>query len=232
MDLEVAGANGDVEAVAVAACLVQRPGDRRLADAVEAKRPPFAEARALEDVADRLGLERSRPKPLELPGRAGEHDHGRAPVFSTKPGAVPARPIDIAPSGSVACLRTPCAKSAYGLPSRSANDRETASISASRSSSTTSSTPAARATISTVRSSCVGPEPAGDDAEIGLECFAQRGLEIGGIISDDRDARGIEAEREHGVREKRAVAVAAVAADELAAGGDDRHTRPRDRAAP
>jgi len=30
----------------------------------------------------------------------------------TMPGAVPARPSDLAPSGSDACLRTPCAKSA------------------------------------------------------------------------------------------------------------------------
>src|SRR5207253_2704834 len=50
-------------------------------------------------------------------------------------------------------------KSAYGRPRRSATAREIASISRASSSSTTSSTPAARARSSTVRSSWVGPRP-------------------------------------------------------------------------
>ena len=69
------------------------------------------------------------------------------------------------------------------------------------------------------------PQPSGDDAEIGLEPVAERRLELLGSIADDRDARGIEPEREHCVREKRPVAVVAVSAHELAPGGDDRHPR-------
>ncbi len=77
----------------------------------------------------------------------------------TSPGAVPARPIETAGAGLVACFVTPEAKSPYGLRSRSATAREIDSISCSSASSTTSSSPAARATTSTVRSSCVGPRP-------------------------------------------------------------------------
>ena len=40
----------------------------------------------------------------------------RAVRLSTRPGAVPARPSEMPPSGSVACLRTPVVKSVYGLP--------------------------------------------------------------------------------------------------------------------
>ena len=42
VDLEVARTNRDVDALPVAARLVQRPCDGRLADAVEAKRAPAA----------------------------------------------------------------------------------------------------------------------------------------------------------------------------------------------
>src|SRR5262249_12000040 len=66
---------------------------------------------------------------------------------------------EIAPSGSVACLRTPSSKSAYGRRNRSATARETAPISAWRPSSSTSLRPATPATTSTVRSSWVGPRP-------------------------------------------------------------------------
>ena len=167
VDLEVAGADGHVEAIAVAARLVQRPGDRRLAHAVE-RSVLRSRWRARSSTA-RTGasVQRGRPQPLELARGAREHDHGRALCLSTNPGAVPARPMEIAPSGSVACFRTPCAKSAYGLPRRSANDRETASISASR-------------PLSTTRLDVGGPcdhlhravvvcrsQPPGHDAEVG-----------------------------------------------------------------
>ncbi len=81
------------------------------------------------------------------------------PCRARRPGAVPARPSETAPSGSVACLTTPGAKSAYGRRRRSATVRETRSISASSSESTSMARPATRATSSSVRSSCVGPSP-------------------------------------------------------------------------
>ena len=163
------------------------------------------------------------------PGGPGRTTTAAPPLWRTKPGAVPASPIEIAPSGSVACLRTPCAKSAYGLPSRSAYERETASICALQV--LVDGQAHAGGAGDHLHGAIVvrRPEPARDDAEIGSEPFAQRGLEIGRVVSDDRDPRGVETEREHGMREKRAVTVPPVATDELAAGGDDRHTRPRGR---
>ena len=67
------------------------------------------------------------------PRRAGQDDRRpRRRSRARSPGAVPASPSEIAPSGSVACLRTPVSKSAYGRRSRSAIVREIASISSLR----------------------------------------------------------------------------------------------------
>ena len=90
------------------------------------------------------------------PGRMTTTQRSRS---RTSPGAVPARPREIEPSGRVACFRTPALKSSYGRRRRSAIIRETAPICSSSSGSSTSGRPATRATSSTVRSSCVGPRP-------------------------------------------------------------------------
>ena len=76
-----------------------------------------------------IRLERPRPEPLQLraagPGRTTTT---ASRARRTSPGAVPARPSETAPSGSVACLRTPASKSAYGRLRRSATAREMPSI--------------------------------------------------------------------------------------------------------
>ena len=118
VDLEVAGADRHLDAVPVAPRLGERRRDGRLAGAEEAQdaaaraRSPASSTRA-----ERRRLERARPEPLQLAGRPGQHDDDASlPLSRTRPGAVPAMPSTIAPSGSVACLRTPAAKSAYGRP--------------------------------------------------------------------------------------------------------------------
>ena len=68
-------------------------------------------------------------------------------------------------------------------------------------------------------------QPAGDDAQIGLQPFAERSGELTGRVADDRDPCRLEAEREQLAGEKRPVQVGPVAADELAAGDDDRCPR-------
>ena len=73
------------------------------------------------------------------------------------------------------------------------------------------------------------PQSSGHDAEIGPERVAERRLELVRRVADDRDARGIEAERERRVREERPVAVVAVSTHELAARGDDRDPGSRGR---
>ena len=66
-----------------------------------------------------------------------------------------------------------------------------------------------------------GSKAAGDDAEIGLEAFPESRLELCRVVADDDDPAWIDAEREQLPGEERPVQVAAVAADELAAGDDD-----------
>ena len=181
MDLEVPRADRRLHPVPVATRLGERPCDGGLRGAVETQDRSTALRRSLQHPPDGRGLERARPQALELARRAGQHhDDGRARRYRARsPGAVPASPRESAPSGSVACLVTPVANSVYGLPMRSANVREIASICCSRPASTTSARPATRATISTVRSSWVGTEPTGDEAEIGgREPSASAALEI------------------------------------------------------
>src|SRR5206468_9546845 len=65
------------------------------------------------------------------------------------------------------------------------------------------------------------PEPARHDAEIRLEPILQRRLELGRIVADDLDPRRLDAEAQQLRSQKRAVAVVALPANELAAGDDD-----------
>src|SRR5207302_1793135 len=70
VDLEVARADRRLDAVPVAARVGERLRDRRLARAEEAQDAPSRWTRALEQAAERVGLERTRPQPPELVGRA------------------------------------------------------------------------------------------------------------------------------------------------------------------
>ncbi len=70
-------------------------------------------------------------------------------------------------------------------------------------------------------------EAARDGDELGVrDGLAERPLELDRIVSDDVDAHRLEPEREQGAREERAVQIRALAADELAAGDDDRGPGP------
>src|SRR5205807_1978408 len=75
-------------------------------------------------------------------------------------------------------------------------------------------------------------EPARDDAEIGSQPFAEGSLQLLRPVADDRDPRRLEAEAKRLAREKRAVPVGPLAADELAAGDDERGARPARKAQP
>ena len=160
MDLEVAGADRRLHPVAVAAGVRERLRDGGLADAEEAQPPQLRRLRAREQRAARA---RSRAPLATGAAARPAGPAARRPRCRRARARGPARcrraRASSAPSGIVACLRTPASKSAYGRPSRSAKAREMAPICSCSSSSTRSPTPAARATSSTVRSSCVGPSP-------------------------------------------------------------------------
>jgi hypothetical protein len=69
------------------------------------------------------------------------------------------------------------------------------------------------------------PEPAGDDTQVSLQPFPERGRELARLVTDDGDAGRSDPERQQLAGEERAVQVGALAADELAAGDDNRGAR-------
>src|SRR6187399_223587 len=68
-------------------------------------------------------------------------------------------------------------------------------------------------------------EPARDEAEIRLKPLTQRALELLGVVADNRDPRRLETQPQQLLRQERAIPVGPIAADELAAGGDDEPAR-------
>ena len=66
------------------------------------------------------------------------------------------------------------------------------------------------------------PEPSGDDEQVGRQALAECRLQLLGLVSDERDSRGLEASPRQLLGEKRAVRVAAPAPHELATCDDDR----------
>ena len=142
--LEVMRADRDLDALALSPA---RSTTRATADSGSPKNRRIAVVGRcrLQHALNAAVFDRPRPQPLELPRRSGEHNHDAPSTSETRPGAVPARPSDSAPSGIVACLRTPCSNSSYGRRTARRSPRTTAPISRSRAGSTTSSRPATRA---------------------------------------------------------------------------------------
>ncbi len=148
-----------------------------------------------------------------------------APRSSTTPGAVPARPSEIPPSGRVACLRTPVANSrvraaeALGDPVR---DRPDLALELFVEDERTTGDPCHELHRSIV---VRRPEATGDEAEIGLEALLEGARESLDTVSDDGDPGRIETEPHCLGGEERPVPVLTVTAHELGARDDDR--RPR-----
>jgi len=71
------------------------------------------------------------------------------------------------------------------------------------------------------------PEPARDDAEVCLEPFPQRRLQLRGAVADDRDARRLDPQAQQLRGQERPVSIRALAPDELAARHDDDPARAR-----
>ena len=120
-----------------------------------------------------------------------------------------------------------CSKSAYGRCSRSATARETAPICSSSSCVDDELEP--RRARDHLDGAVVvrRAEAAGDEARVGFQRVSERRFELGGVVADDRDPRRLEPVAKRLGREERAVPVSPLAADELAAGGDDRRPRAR-----
>ena len=195
-------------------------GRRRTRSPEEAEDPPYARARPREDVTHRLRLERGRPEPPELPGRAGSTTTAeRGFPTRTPERSRQARARSRRPAGSPACARLLRSRCTAGAGARKrAGDAFDLPLEPS---SRTSSTPAARA------HGLDGPvvvrraEAARDEAQVGREALGQRGPQLVRPIADDDDPRGLEAETQRLLGKERPVPIGALAADELAPGDDD-----------
>jgi hypothetical protein len=225
VDLEVARADRRLDAVAVSSGVRKRLRDGRLARAEEPKSAQLGRLCQREHALDRLGLERSRPQPLELAGRprqdddhalaALEHEPGRGSREAKRQGSVgdgrllPDARLEVDVRTTQALRKT--ARDPFDLTVQALVHMEP-------------------------DSGCAGDELDGpivvrwaeaarDDAEIGGGGLDERRGELLLGVAHDHDPRGVEPEPQELGSEERSVEVAPVAADELAAGDDDH--RPR-----
>ena len=143
---------------------------------------------------------------------------------TTRPGAVPARPSEIAPVGQRRLLAD-ALREVRVRPLHPLGDHaRDASICASSSSSTSqlrARRPSPRPRPCGRRGSA-RDRPRHATRSAAATRLAQRRLELGRVVADDVDPRRLEPEREQRAGEERAVQVGALAAHELAAGDDDR----------
>ena len=159
---------------------------------------------------------------------------GPSSTATTSPGAVPAGSITSAPRGIIACLRFAARSASGSKRMRRAKPAMIRAIFCSMPSSSSSSTPAKRATISAVRSSAVGPSPplvTISRAPL-VRHEAQAGLEVVGAVADDEDVRDLDAELGEALRDPGTVAVADPGRDHLGAGHEDPRAHARGRGGP
>ena len=154
MDLEVAGTDRDFDAISVSARVGQRLRHGGLCRAEEAQHTADRKGRRSQHALD--GLASREPAATAGGARAAAREARRRRTvrIEHEAGSGSGQPSEIAPSGTVACFRTPVSKSAYGRPRRSAITARSPR-SGPRDLVDTSGAPATCATSSTVRSSCV-----------------------------------------------------------------------------
>ena len=193
MDLEVAGADRRLDAVAVAAHVRERLRHGRLGRAEEAEHArPRRGARQHTPHGRRL--QSARPQPAQLAGRAGHHDDDAPVRVDDEARRGSGGPEHVAPSGSRRLLAHALREvrvrpSAGGRRGRARSPRSPLELA-----STTSGRPATFATSSTVRSSWVGPRPPETRQRSASHAATQRALELVRAVADDGDARRLETE--------------------------------------
>ena len=225
VDLELACTDRHVHPLPLAASGSQRLGDGRLGRPEESQHAVRAPRSARQNPLHRRGRERTRPEPLQLARRARKDDddavsgvENDAWCRSRKPQRD--RPLGkrrlLAHAGRELRIRATeslgdCTRDGSDLPLECLVEEER---------------PTGDASDELDRTVVVRrTEAARDEAEIGLEAFGERTLEILDAIAHDRDSGGVESEP-HDLRgEERPVAVLPLAANELGARDDDR--RPR-----
>ena len=195
MDLELARADRRLDPVPVAARGRERLRDGGLRRPEEAQRPcgpAPARGRAPAAPAARpaRAARAAAAHAAGLAGRRRRHDPSPARARAPSPrGRASARP----PGSSPACVTPGVELGVRASEALGDHLRHRRRSHARAPPSTTSSTPAARATRSTVRSSWVGPRPPETRQRSASKPFRERAVEILRPVADDRDPLGLEA---------------------------------------
>ena len=229
MDLEVARADRHLDALGLPARRRRAPGRRptRLRRRSAARVALRGAARASRR-CERLELERRRP---ELPAARGAgraaRPRGRPRARAAVPGRFRRARRRARPSGIVACLRTPGAKSRVGLAAacrearaRSASMRSSSSLSSAQrqpGGARRAARPCGRRGSARARRR----RPAGRVASPSRSAAASSSR----VVADDPDLCRLDPEREQRARQVGPVEVAAVTTDELRAGDEDRRAQ-------
>ena len=228
MDLEFASADGGLDARAVPAGLLQRTRHRGLAHSEQPEHAPSWRLRPRKQLPHRLTRERVRPQPPQLAGRTGKNDDnatGRGAEDEAR--GRPCEP-DRTRGGRPRRLFRHARREVRVRPPQALRDRARDRLDLLLERFVDDELDPRRAP-----EHLHGPvvvrraETAGDETRVRIQPLAQRRLQLGRRVSDDRDAGGLEPMCQRLGSEERAVAVGALAADELAAGDDDDGPRPR-----
>ena len=223
VDLELAGADRRGQAIRLSPRLGQRPCHRRLARAVEAERPPVRHSRTREHCAHRSGLERRRPEPLQLGRRAREHNDRRPvpPEHEARRGSGDA---DHERAGRQRRLLAHAFGEVAVGPLQTLGDPPGEPLDL-RLELRVDGQLEAGGPREHLHRAVVVSRP--EHAEVCLEPFPQRRLQLRGAVADDRDARRLDPQAQQLRSQERPVSIRALAPDELAARHDDDPARAR-----
>ena len=228
VDLELASADRHLDAVAVAACVRERLRDGRLRRSEEAKHPVLARRRTLEHSLHGLGLEGARPEAPKLGRRAGKHDDDASVRVEDDSGCGSCEAERESALGEGCLLANACREVCVRTSEPIRDHARDGPDLRSSTSSTASAVPrrVRRARWCDRRASGRARPRRGTDRR---RTPRGRRARDPRRVADDGDPRRLEAEANGLSGEERAVAVLALAPDELAAGHDDGRAWARSR---
>ncbi len=194
MDLEVAGTDRRLDTVAVTSCVGESLGDRRLARAVEPEHSAVGLRRLCQHPPERLGCDGSRPQTPQLPRWAGQHDDDASAGVQNDAGRRARKTERDRPLGQSCLLENAVREIRIGA-AHTLGEAPRDLLDLAREGGVDAEGPPRDASDELDRPIVMGrSEAARDEADVRLERLAQRGLELIGIVTDDRDPRRLQAE--------------------------------------
>ncbi len=220
VDLEVPRADRRLDTVSVAPRLGERPRHRRLAQPVEAEHAPARRDGPLQHALHGLALDSTRPEPLQLTRRPGQDDDRRPPRCRARARAPCRRHRGHAPLGHRRLLRH--ARREVGIrPAEPFRDRARERLDVLLELGVDDERPPGDPRDELDRAVVVRrPEAPRDEADVGLQALAERGLEIVLVVTDHDHPCRLQPERQRLAHDERPVAIVAVAPHELASRHD------------